>query len=320
MAGTFSPRLVFATLPLLVVALIGSAPPSAQETAKKHPVPAEKAQAKSRELILDVFKDDLQDTKPESKSKLAAYLIQQGKESRDDLTNRYVLYIEATALAASAGDAALSLAALDEMARDFDIDLWKLKTVALSAAAANSPTKEVSKAQVELLLPMIADAVEGDNYEIAIALGKIAGVAAVKSKVVALVTSVQKRNEEVAAVQKGFARLQAFIERLTADPKDGEANLELGRYFAFFKGRWEKALPLLAMGGDVPLKALARQDLAKPQAANEQLAVTDGGTGRRRRKIRPSSPCSAAPCTGTSRPSADWRGLIAPKPPSASSW
>jgi len=262
---------------VLVAATCIGTTPSAQEPVKKHAVPPEKAQAKARELIFDIFKDDLQNAKePEAKTKLATYLIGQGKESRDDLTNRYVLYIEATALAAAAGDAPLALSALDELARDFDVDLWQLKTVALSAAAANSPTKEVSKAQVELLLPMIADAVEADNYEVAVALGKIAAVAAVKSKAVAMVTRVQKRNDEVAAVQKGFARLQAFIDRLKDNPKDSEANLELGKYFALFKGRWEKALPLLAMGDDEALRTLARQDLSKPQAAKDQLALADG--------------------------------------------
>ncbi len=276
MIGTYSLRFLIGFGVLAAFALVGSAPYAAQETSKKHAVPTEKAQTKSRDLIFDIFKDDLQDPKPASKSKLAAYFIQQGKESRDDLTNRYVLYIEATALAAASGDAQLALSALDEVARDFDVELWKLRTIALSAAATNSPTKEASKAQVELILPMIADAVEADNYELAVALGKIAGAAAVKSKVIALVTTVQKRNEEVAAVQKGFARLQAFIDRLAADAKDGEANLELGKYFALLKGRWEKALPLLAMGSDEALRALARRDLAKPQAAKDQLALADG--------------------------------------------
>jgi WD40 repeat protein len=249
----------------------------AQESTKKHAVPPEKAQAKARDLIFDIFKEDIANAKePEAKSKLAAYLVQQGKESRDDLTNRYVLYIEATALGSAAGDATLALSALDELAKDFDVDLWKLKSVALAAAAENSPTKEISKAQVELLLPMIAEAVEADNYDVAVTLGKIADVAARKSKVIALVGAVQKRQEEVLTVQRGFARLQAFIDRLKINFKDGEANLELGKYFALLKGRWERALPLLAMGNDETLRALAQQDLARPQAAKEQLALADG--------------------------------------------
>jgi WD40 repeat protein len=277
MTGTISPRVIFALGISCAFALTWCAPPSAQEAGKKQAVPSEKAQAKARDLILDIFMEDLQNAKdPEKKAKLAAYLIQQGKESRDDPTNRYVLYIEATALASAAGDAPLALLALDELARDFEVDLWELKTVALAAAADNSPTKEISKTQVDLLLPMIADAVEADHYEAALSLGKIADVAARKSKVLALVTAVQKRQQEVQTVQKGFARLQTYVDRLKEDPKDAAANLELGKYYALLKGRWERALPLLAMGSDKTLKALARQDLAKPQDAKDQLALADG--------------------------------------------
>jgi WD40 repeat protein len=277
MIDGFSPRVVFVAGCTLVIAALCCSPPSAQESVKKHPVPSEKAQAKARELINDIFKDDIQNAKePEAKAKLAAYLMQQGKESRDDATNRYVLYIEATALAAAAGDAQLALGALDELAKDYLVDLWKLKTMALGAAAESSPSKEISRAQVEMLLPMIAEAVEADNYESANELGKIAETAARKSKVVALVTTVQKRQEEVRVVQKGFARLQVFVDRLKENPNDGEANLELGKYFAFFKGRWENGMPLLALGSDDGLKALARQDIAKPQTSKEQLALADG--------------------------------------------
>src|SRR5262245_8879398 len=152
MIGAFSLRVVFVIGCTLMIAALCCSPPSAQESVKKHPVPPEKAQAKARELINDIFKDDLQNAKdPEAKAKLAAYLMQQGKESRDDATNRYVLYIEATALAAAAGDAQLALGALDELAKEYLVDLWKLKTMALGAAAESSPSKEISRAQVEML-------------------------------------------------------------------------------------------------------------------------------------------------------------------------
>jgi sugar lactone lactonase YvrE len=250
---------------------------SAQETAKKRPVPSKDAQARSLALVLDIFKEDIQSAKdPESKSRLAADLLQQGKESKDEPANRYVLYIEAAALAAGAGDAPLALTAIDELAKDFDVDAWKLKAVSLGAAVEQSPSKETSKSQFDLLLPMIAETVEADNYEIALSLCKIAESAARKSKSLALISVAQKRQEEVEAVQKGFARLQVFVDRLKKDPKDAEANLELGRYYALLKSRWERALPLLAMGSDPALAKLARADLAKPEEAPAQLALADG--------------------------------------------
>jgi WD40 repeat protein len=264
------------SLVLIALALMIGVGPQAQEAGKKQPAPGKEAQAKSLALVLDIFKEDLHNAKePESKSKLAAYLLQQAKESKDDATNRYVLCIEAAALASSAGDAPLALSSLDELAKDFAVDVWKLKAVALANAADQSPSKETSKTQVDLLLPLIHEAVEADNHDIAATLARIAEVAARKSKSFALISAVQKRQEEVLAVQKGFARLQAHIDRLKKDPKDGEANLELGKYYALLKGRWERALPLLAMGSDPSLNKLAREDLAQPKAAAAQLALAD---------------------------------------------
>jgi hypothetical protein len=249
----------------------------AGDAAKKLAIPDQAAQAKVLALVLDIFKEDIQAARDQpAMAKLAANLLQQGKESRDDAATRYVLFNEARKLAARAADANLTLLAVEETARDFDVNPLELKAASLAAVAENASTKEAGKAVIDLVLPLIADALDADNYEAAIDLGKVAWIAARNSKTLALVTAVQKRIDEVEAVHKGFARVQGHINRLKKDPKDAEANLELGKYHALFKGRWEKALPLLALGGDPALKALAVRDLARPKETKEQLALADG--------------------------------------------
>ncbi len=244
---------------------------------KKHPLPDKAAQAKSLELVRDIFKDDYAAaTTAEAKAKLAQNLLQQGKESRDDLSNRFVLYQEARALAAKAGDATLALSTIEELNRDFALNTFDLKAQTLEVVAENAPTKEAGKALVELLLPLMADAVDADNYEAALTLGKVAEAAARKAREVNLVTAVQKRNDEIRVVQKGFSRLQAFLDRLKINPNDAEANLELGKYYALLKGRWDRALKMLALGSDQNLKALAAQDLTTPEEPKAQLALADG--------------------------------------------
>jgi WD40 repeat protein len=80
----------------------------------------------------------------------------------------------------------------------------------------------------------------------------------------------------VLAVRKGFDRLKPFLERLEKDPKDGEAALKVGEYYALLKGNWKAALPLLARGSDEGLKAQAHKDQAAPKEGKDQLAVADG--------------------------------------------
>jgi hypothetical protein len=248
----------------------GDAPP-------KLPIPDKASQVRAMDLIESIFRDDLAAAKePEAQSKLAAYLLQQGRESKDEPGNRYVLFREARLLAARAGDATLALSAADELARDFQVPLLEVKANTLAAVADGNLSKEAAKTLVDLTLPLLHDALEADNYDAAIALGKVADIAARKSKNLATVTAVQKRNDEVLAVRKGFARLQVFVDRLKSNPNDAEANGELGKYHALLKGRWEKALPLLAMGNDAALKTLAAQDLERPKNPRQQLDLADG--------------------------------------------
>src|SRR5205823_1062657 len=42
------------------------------------------------------------------------------------------------------------------------------------------------------------------------------------------------------------------------------------------KGKWAKALPLLALGGDEALREQAKRDLTAPKEGKDQLAVADG--------------------------------------------
>jgi WD40 repeat protein len=244
---------------------------------EKTRIPSKEEQAGAHALILEIFKEDLANAKePAAKAKLAGTLLQQGKESKDDPANRYMLYRMARDLAAQAGDASLALGAVEELARGFTVPALEMRTETLAMLATHIDSKEAGKGLVDLIMPQITEAVDADDYEAALKLGQIALEAAKKSKSLPLLSSVQKRNLEVRAVQKGFDRLKPFADRLKKDPSDAEANLELGKYFALLKGKWERALPLLAKGTDEVLKAQALRDLARPTESREQLALADG--------------------------------------------
>lgn len=261
-------------LPLLSVNIALAQP---GDDSKRLPVPGQKDLARSEALIKDIFGDDIAKAKsPEAKSRLASMLLQQGDESKIDAADRYVLYQHARTLGAQAGDATLALSAAEKLARYFDVNAVELKTATLATIVEHTETPEGGKALVELLLPLIGEAVDADNYESALHLCDLAEKAAKKARSIPLVNSVRERQQEVLAVQKGFSRLEPFVKRLQKNAKDPEANLELGKYFGLLKGKWERALPLLAMGNDEALKAQARRDLGRPKVAAEQLAVADG--------------------------------------------
>ena len=144
----------------ILMLLVGSAFALAQtsgDPSKKLPIPDKAAQAKAFGLVMDVFKDDIKAAaNAEAKSKLALTLLQQGKDSRDDAATRYVLYREARALAAKAGDATLTLLAVDEMTRAFNVNPLELKASALAEVAENVTNQESGKNLVDLVMPLIA--------------------------------------------------------------------------------------------------------------------------------------------------------------------
>lgn len=249
---------------------------TAQDAPKRLPIPSKDVQAKARALILEIFKDDLAAaTEAPAQVKLANYLLQQGRESKDEPGNRYVLYTYARELAARAGDASLAMLAVDELARTFEVHALELKVVALAQATANSQSKEAGKAIVDMVLPLVADAVDADDYDVALKLVQVAEDAAKKAKSLALVSAIKKRQDDIRAVQEKFAVLKPFLDRLKTDPKDAEANYELGRYFGMLKGKWERALPLLALGSNAAVKEAAARDVARPQEFKDQLALAD---------------------------------------------
>ena len=243
----------------------------------KTPIPDKAAQAKAHRLLLDIFEDDLKkaDTN-DAKSKLAAYLFQQGKESKEDAAVRYVCYREATELAAKGADVNLALAIVDEMSRVYEVDPLLMKADVLGLAVAAATEKETGVQLVDAIRPLLTEAVDLDHYKAAHQLGESAIAAAKKAKSPSLVLELQKRVEEIKSIEKSFAKVQGYLDRVQKDPKDAEAQLELARYFAYQKKRWEKALPYFAACGDKAIEPLAVKDIADPKDAKEQAALADG--------------------------------------------
>jgi hypothetical protein len=240
------------------------------------PLPTAAAQEKARKLVMEVFQDELKNARePAARAKLAAELLQQGRDTRDELTLRFVLLEEARDLAARAGEAGLAFTAIDELGKTFAVDALPSKAAALKLAAEAAESKEAGKAVLDVTLPLIAEALETDQYDAARLLGQVAETAARKAKSPSLVLDAHKRIAEIAAAEKGFAKQQGYLDRLKANPDDAEANGELGKYYGLMKRHWDRALPYLAKGSDAALKALAERDLASPRVTLPQLALAD---------------------------------------------
>ena len=243
----------------------------------KTPVPDQSAQAKALKLVLDIFGPHIAKADASgAKSRIASEIFQQGKEVKDDSTLRYVCWAEARKLAAKGADVNLTLVIIDETSRQFDVDAMLLKAEALAQIVAGAIDKEAGQQLVDAIRPLWNEAVDLDHYKAAHILGDAAVSAAKKAQSISTVLALQKRIAEIQAIELNFNKLHVYQERLKKKAADGEANLELGKYFGYQKRRWERALKHFAECSDAGLKQLARLDLTEPREAKDQLALADG--------------------------------------------
>jgi hypothetical protein len=242
---------------------------------KRLAVPDEQAQAKVLKVIKELYKADYAKRKPQEMLELAAKLTQEAADTKDDPAARFVLLREASELAARAGDATVTLQTVDELAREFDIDVLALKAERLAAVIpAATPTANLAAA--EACLTLLDEALAADDYEQALRLVSLATDAARKARSTALTSRAEARSKEVQAFQKEFETVKAARAKLREKPDDPDASLAVGKYLCLAKGDWKKGLPLLAQGGDAALRAAAQQELDSPADAEAQAKLGDG--------------------------------------------
>ncbi|HVS37840.1 MAG TPA: hypothetical protein VMS17_19940 [Gemmataceae bacterium] len=243
----------------------------------RKPPPDAAAQAKSETMIKALFKEEFAKKKAPDVQALAAKMIQQAADAKDDATSKFVLLRMASELAAKAGDAADAVAAIDAQAAEYAVNAPALKARALETALhPTAPGATVdAQAVLDAALPVADEAQAADDFDAEIELLHAAQTAATKLDRKPAAAAALERSKMVEAIQKEHENIKADLAVLKDKPQDPDANLHVGRYLCFFKGDWEHGLPLLAAGSDDKLKELVKKDMSNPTAAADQMALAD---------------------------------------------
>lgn len=265
-------RFGIATLLVLICSVI-----HAQE--RKQPIPRPGEIGKAESLIQELYKEEFSKAKSDNaaKARLAQMLLQEGKDTTDLLAGRYQLFVHARKLSSEVGDGPTALQAIEELAHSFQVpakDIFSLKIDALGIASKASSTPEAHQTVIDSALALLDDALALDDFPASMQLLATAEAAGKRLRNVSLVSSIRKREDEVAALQKEYTRWQPFADKLAKNPDDPEANLEMGKYHALIKGNWERGLPLLAKGNGA-LANLATADEDVQPSAGGYLKVGD---------------------------------------------
>jgi hypothetical protein len=253
-----------------------AAPSSAgapSETIVKLAVPDEAALGKAREGIRQLLsKEFAAAEKPEQKSKLAAFLLKQAVETKDDMAARYELFWGARQQAKDAVDLDLYMEILEKTAEHYVIDPLAAKAEDLRQAVKRP---RYNAALVKALLSVAEEMIGDDRYDEADALAETAREAALRNKDTLHSKEAGALRRDVKQMRQLHNESEQSQKILAEHPDDPAANMVLGKYMAFGKHNWDRGLSLLAKGDNETLKALADAEKTTPASAAQMAVLGD---------------------------------------------
>ncbi|MCY2927404.1 MAG: hypothetical protein NT031_18595 [Planctomycetota bacterium] len=249
----------------------------AQETraAGKAPVPVPATLEMARKLVSETYGKDIAKAKTrDDQSALARKLLQAAGEEQAGGPVRYVLLGLAQDMAIQAAQVDTAVGAADELAGSYAVDALKGKAdvlVRLDKARGADPVT-----LSEQCTRLVAEALAADRYDLARQGAELATGLARKIGDRASIQAAAARLIEVKAIEAGYEQAHKALVTLETDSNNTGAYLAAGRFLCFFKGDWEKGVPMLANSGEKALKTAADREIEKPADPAKQVELADG--------------------------------------------
>ncbi|MFM2094024.1 MAG: hypothetical protein RIS70_1148 [Planctomycetota bacterium] len=232
------------------------------EPPSKAMVPNEDIQKSAAAQIGEIYKPDYAKAKTSvQKLELARKLLKEGHGTKDDLVARFVLMRIVRDIATQQGDLAIAFEAIDLIESDYEVDAMVMRFDAGTTAVKAAKTPIASRLCVDLLRPLIDQLTTSDRYDDAKQISELAVTAARGTRDTALVKEVTSQAKELESIATSYRKVKEYQTRLATKATDPEANFELGKFFCFVKGDWERGVPMLAIGSDEQLSNLARTEI-----------------------------------------------------------
>lgn len=242
----------------------------------KRPAPGEAEQTKAAEEIRSLLKEDFAAAEKGGGQKaLAEKLLEHALETNDQPAAQYVLFQMAAEWAVRAADATLLQEALDGLSQRFEGNARQMLAAAVEKGAVAPADESLLRARLEMIQNLAEETLAEDDYSAADRLAKAALAVARKCKDADLPRTVTAWAGKIERMVQEYEKVRDQIAKLAQDTNDPEANLAVGRWYAFQVGQWEKALSYLAKGSQAELAEVARQDLQGPQDPAVQQKLGD---------------------------------------------
>ena len=196
-------------------------------------------------------------------------------------------------LAVAVGDPAVALQSVDETDRAFRIDSYTMRQETLAALAKTAINPIQSRALADAAWTALDEALAADNFDVAKLLATQGVAAAKRGKDIDMQRQWTARAKDIEELTAEFDAVRPALTTIVQKPLDPTANAAVGHYRIFVKGDWDTGLPMIALGTESPLQALAIVEMSPP--AEAEGATQTGrrlvGPGRKlRRRCRERSP------------------------------
>jgi len=245
--------------------------------AEKAPVPDEAAEQTAKKAAGELFADRFKQAKTTAeKTALATDMLDAAGKVQPGSADRYVLLKIARDIAAGTGDAATALQAVERLLEQFDEPAAELIGETLLVAAREATTSAQHKAVAEAALSFAGKLADADQYDTALRLCEAARSSAQRARLYPLTKELTAQIEEIRRQQRVSEEYRKALSILDDEPTEPAANLAAGRHLCFVKGDWNRGVPMLALGSDEALRAVAIKDLRGANSAEEQAAIGDG--------------------------------------------
>ena len=267
------PLAVFVLLGLALVGVAVAAPRSADappraagKSGAKAPVPGAVALEAAQKKVGEVFGADLARAKTaEEDLALAARLAQSASDTADDPAARYVLLQTAAQRTAAAGKLSAALALVDRLGSLYDADVLALKAdlLAYTAELLKSGKRKLAEGEslIDAFWSLLDEAEAAYRYGLAKQVAELGVAGARMARNLELARQFTERSREIDKLRKQYEPVAAALEALESDPVDPAANHTVGSWRCFHQGDWARGLPMLALGSDPHLAALAQREL-----------------------------------------------------------
>ncbi|HET6248412.1 MAG TPA: hypothetical protein VFE47_11990 [Tepidisphaeraceae bacterium] len=256
-------------------------PPDAAPPVTAPPVPAVHRQipdratrTKMRKLFEEVYAKELKDHTAAARRKLAESLLDEAKKNAEGSPDRFVLLTGAIQSAEEGQSLRICFAAAKILSSEYGTDELATEADATSKTGnMSTPAAFATVSNIEAALNLADQLVDENDFATA------AQVEAVLQRVIGSVpdadlkSDVRNQIREVAAMREATEKVAPSVAELKQSPDDPAANLAVGSYYCFERGKWAIGLPLLAKSSDPELKKLAANELAGAAGAD---SIADG--------------------------------------------